>query len=346
MADRQIVYAGAIPQEVDILATNKFAMVGLGYLALDLLGSGTAVSGLACTATAPASLNVQIGPGRLYSLQNVDNTAYSSLPIDSAHQILKQGILADALALGCAAPGTFGFSINYLIQASYQDLDVNLVTLPYYNVNNPTQAFSGPGNNGTAQATTRSSTIVISAKPGTAATTGTQTTPAPDAGFVGLYVVTVANGQTTITSANISTVSTAPFINGSFPLTLSGPFATPVTVNVNWTRQGKTLNLFWPRVAGNASAVAASVMTAPPGSIPAPLVPILATSSFLDSTQALWAAAANVFTGTGSGGVNVYTEVAHVGIDNTGAVTIAKATNWNTTGINGISAFTMSYQTA
>ena len=213
--DRQIVYSGQIPFETDVLNTNRYGMIGLGLLALDILGASTVASGLACTATAPASLNVQIAPGRLYSLQNVDNTTYSTLPADTTHQILKQGILADAALVGCAAPGTFGFSINYLIQASYQDTDSNIVALPYYNAQNPSQAWSGPGNNGSSQATTRAGTILVQAKAGTAATTGTQTTPAPDAGFVGLYVVTVANGQTTITAGNISTLTTAPFLTQS-----------------------------------------------------------------------------------------------------------------------------------
>lgn len=40
----------------------------------------------------------------------------------------------------------------------------------------------------------------MSAKAGIAAATGSQVTPAPDAGNVGIMVVTVANGRTTITA--------------------------------------------------------------------------------------------------------------------------------------------------
>jgi hypothetical protein len=206
-----LCYPGQIPFETDELSTNRYSLIGMGMLALDLLGSSTVAAGLACTPTSPGSLNVLIAPGRLYSLQNVDNTAYSSLPADTAHQILKQGILADALSLPCPAPATFGFSTNYLIQAAYQDTDANLVPLPFYNATNPTQAFSGPGNNNTAQATVRKGAINITTKAGTSATTGNQTTPAPDSGFVGLYVVTVANGQTSISAGNISILQTAPF---------------------------------------------------------------------------------------------------------------------------------------
>jgi hypothetical protein len=48
--------------------------------------------------------------------------------------------------------------------------------------------------------------------PGTAATTGSQTTPAPSTGYVGLWVVTLTNGQTSITAANIAAYPGAPFI--------------------------------------------------------------------------------------------------------------------------------------
>jgi len=98
--NRQIVYPGAIPLETDVLNTNRYAMTGLGALAAAVLGTGTQVHGLACTPTASASLAVNVGPGEIYSLQNIDDTAYSSLPADTARQTIKQG-LADALTLTC-----------------------------------------------------------------------------------------------------------------------------------------------------------------------------------------------------------------------------------------------------
>ena len=47
---------------------------------------------------------------------------------------------------------------------------------------------------------------------GVAATTGTQTTPVVDSGWVGLYVITVNYGQTTVTTAQITTYPGAPFL--------------------------------------------------------------------------------------------------------------------------------------
>jgi len=104
-------------------------------------------------------------------------------------------------------------------------VDANPVALPYYNASNPAQPYSGPNNSGTAQNTTRKGTIVLTAKAGVAAATGTQITPSADSGNVGLWVVTVANGQTQIIAGNIAQVSGAPFITNT--LTMLAPLASP-----------------------------------------------------------------------------------------------------------------------
>ena len=215
--DRQFVYPSSIPLDTDILGTNKNAMVGLGFLAQDILGTGTAVSGLPCTQTSVASLAVLVGAGRIYSMQSIDGAAYGSLAADTTHQILKQGILLNPVTLATPAPLTAGQSINYLVEAAYQDSDINPVTLQYYNASNPAIPLSGPGNTGAAQPTVRSGVLAVQVKTGAEATTGSQVTPAPDAGFVGLYVVTVANGQSTITSADIAVANGAPFLGVTLP---------------------------------------------------------------------------------------------------------------------------------
>ncbi|MCH7233986.1 hypothetical protein LOK82_11785 [Xylella fastidiosa subsp. multiplex] len=78
--NRQTVYAGAIPLETDLLNTNRNALVGLGKLAAAMLGTSTLVNGLACVPTAPATLHVQVLAGEIYSLQNLDGTAFGFLP--------------------------------------------------------------------------------------------------------------------------------------------------------------------------------------------------------------------------------------------------------------------------
>lgn len=210
--DRQIVYPGAIPLETDLLNTNKYAMMGLAKLAAAVMGSNTYMHGLACTPSSPASMVVNVAKGQIYSLQNVDGTAYSSLVADTSNSILKQGVILNSTAFTLSAPTTAGQSINYLIQVAYSDTDSGATVLPYYNAANPSVAYSGPNNAGTAQNTVRSGVCTVALKAGVAATTGTQTTPAADTGYTAAWVITVAQGATTITASNIAVAANAPFL--------------------------------------------------------------------------------------------------------------------------------------
>lgn len=210
--DRPIVYAGAIPQDKDVLRGNQYAMVSIAKLAAALFGTSSLVNGLAVAPTTPASLQVQAGAGEIYSLESLEATAYGSIAADTTNQVLKQGIALTAQTLNCPAAATPGYSVNYLIEAAYVDTDTDSTVLPYYNASNPTQAYAGPNNTGTSQNITRKGACNIVVKAGTEAATGSQTTPSPDAGYVGIAVVTVANGQTTITSANITKYPNAPIL--------------------------------------------------------------------------------------------------------------------------------------
>ncbi|MCA8013298.1 gp53-like domain-containing protein [Burkholderia vietnamiensis] len=213
--DRQIVYAGQIPLETDLLNTNRNAYTALGMLIQDMFGTSTVFSGLGCVPTSPAGMTVNVNPGRVYSLQQRDPAAYSSLGQDTTNQIMKQGALLSATNFSCPAPATSGYSVNYLISASFLEQDTNAVVLPYYNSTNPSQAFSGPPVNGqssgTAQNTTRQDTIQLTLTAGVAATTGSQQTPATPTGQIPLWVITVAYGQSSITASSISAVSGSPF---------------------------------------------------------------------------------------------------------------------------------------
>ncbi|BBH11693.1 gp53-like domain-containing protein [Chromobacterium haemolyticum] len=243
--DRQIVYPGAIPLETDILNTNKNMMIALSKLSAAVLGTSTIANGFAVTPTAPASLQVNVAAGEIYGMANIDATAYSSLAADTTHAVLKQGIALDPQLLTLTAPGTSGYSVNYLVQATYQDQDANAVALPYYNSSNPSQPWSGPDNTGQTQYTARKGVAVVQAKAGIAAATGSQQTPAPDSGYIGLYVVTVAYGQAQITTSNISLYANAPFIPTSLinaaGLNLPNIFSQPQTVP-NATQSGHAVN--------------------------------------------------------------------------------------------------------
>jgi hypothetical protein len=213
--DRYINFAGQIPLETDLLNTNRNILIALSKLSHAVFGNTTTVNGLACTPTGPASMSVNVAPGDIYSLVNLDGTPYSSLAADTTHQVVKQGISLDLINFALTAPVTGGYSVCYLIEAQYQDLDAVNVVLPYYNAAAPATAWSGPNNTGVAQATQRKGNALVQVKTGVAAATGTQTIPAADSGFVPLYVVTVANGQTTITAASIALHAQAPLIPSS-----------------------------------------------------------------------------------------------------------------------------------
>lgn len=216
--DRPIVYLGQVPRSLDVLTVGQDAMVGLGKLAEAVLGTTTLVAGLACTPTGPASLNVVVGPGQIYEVENLEATSVSGLAPDG-HSLLKQGINLDLTTVTLVPPATTGFAVNVLIEATYSDVDTGPIVLTFQNPSVPGQTYQGPGGLGGQSNTVRKGTVALQTKYGVAATAGSQTTPSPDAGFVGVAVVTLAYGQTTITGGNI-----APYnANASYiPVTLPG----------------------------------------------------------------------------------------------------------------------------
>jgi hypothetical protein len=241
--DRNIVYPGAIPLDTDLLTVNRNAMLAIGALVGATLGTSTVVDGLAVAPTVPATLSVQVAPGSITDLTVVDQNAYGSLPADVIDPLMKMGINVGETLLAFTAPTASGQSINYLIEATFQESDINPVVMPYYNAANPAAPYLGPGNSGAAQNTARVQRVELAAKAGAAATTGTQVTPAVDAGWVPLAVVTVAYGQTQITSGSIFSVASANTIPFKLPalrpgfstlqaFTASGTFVVPSGVTV------------------------------------------------------------------------------------------------------------------
>ena len=208
--DRVIFFDNEIMQTVDLLNMNKFALIGQSFQNAAMLGTSTVVAGLSCVPTGPASLQVVVNPGSIYQIDEIDATAYSDLGTDT-NNVMKQGILFAAQTLTITPPSTSGFSQVFLVEAELADVDIGSTVLNYFNSANPSEPFSGPGNAGTPNNTIRACHCTIALKAGTAATTGTQTTPSPDAGFVGLFAITVPNGATAITSGLIVQLPTAPF---------------------------------------------------------------------------------------------------------------------------------------
>lgn len=213
MTDRQIVQIAQVPQDTDILLTNKNSYIAIAKLAQAMFGTSTLINGFACTVG--TGLHVSVAAGEIYSQQNIDNSGYGSLTSDTSHQIVKQGIILDPTVISVPAPPTGGQSINYLIQIAFLEQDVGSTILPYYNSAAPTVPFTGPGNDALPNNTIRQNTVSITAKAGTAATTGTQTTPSADSGYVGAFVVTVDNGESSLVSGDIVTYAGAPFLTNN-----------------------------------------------------------------------------------------------------------------------------------
>ena len=283
--DRRTTYAGSTPLETDILWTSRYAMTSIALLAQDLLGTSTLIFGATVGPTTPtATMSVFVSAGRIYSMAPIEPTAWSSLPYDVT-QVLKQGILnAAGQTIPCPVLGTTGQSVNYLIEAQYQENDINNVTLSYWNASNPQMPWSGAGNNGIAQPTVRAGQFICQAKAGTPATTGSQTTPTVDSGWVPLAVVTVAFGQTTITAGNISVAPNAPYAgsggstSGSFTITFNGGTTAPTTT-ARYSVYGPFVSLILPAL--NATSNSTSLYFTglpsflfPQASLPVQVIPI------------------------------------------------------------------------
>ena len=252
--DRVIVYDGALPQTTDILNTNLFAMVAQAFQNAAFLGMNTVVAGLTCQPTTPtASLQVNVGTGSIYQLDPIDASAYGDLGTATAN-IMKQGLLSSPATLTLTPPATVGYSQIYLVQAALQDVDSGQVVLSYYNSAKPDAPYSGPANSGSSNYTIRQCKCTISLKAGAPAATGSQLAPSVDAGFVGLYLITVLNGTTQITSTNITQLPSAPF----FPTLPSVP--------------SSVLNGTWNYVADTGTANHLIATFAPPAPIPSAYV--------------------------------------------------------------------------
>jgi microcystin-dependent protein len=228
--DRVLFYPGEVPRSNDILAMNKNALYALSALAQAIIGNGPSIAGLPIAPTSPASLQVTIGAGSIYVQATVDATAYAGLGTDP-NSAVKQGLLSSPATLTLTPPATTGYSQVFLVQVAYSDVDSGATVLPYYNSANPSVPYAGPNNSGASQFTQRNGVCVVALKAGIAAATGSQTIPSPDAGYTGVYAITLANGQTSITSANWITLPGAPFIPtvtssaNAIPSGLIAPFA-------------------------------------------------------------------------------------------------------------------------
>ena len=214
--DRTIVYPGSIPLDTDLLQFNRNTMIALGALMKTVLGTAPVVDGLAVSPTLPNSLSVSVGPGSITAFAVVDTMPFGSLPANS-DSLLKMGINLEPTMLTVSAPTIAGQSVAWLIEAAFVETDTDAIALPYYNASNPTQPWLGPANAGTAQPTSRVQQVQLQARSGVPAATGSQVPPAVDTGWVGLAVVTLAYGQSTVGSIAIVPCASVPVLPYRLP---------------------------------------------------------------------------------------------------------------------------------
>ncbi len=211
--DRQMVYPGAIPLDTDLLWIQRHMVTGIGMLARCVLGSGLVADGLACSPG--TGLQVVVGPGSLAGLLSVDGRPFGGLPADP-RALMRVGSSLDNVLLSLAATPA-GATQRWLVQATIAEVDAGAIAVPYYNAGNPAVAWSGPLNSGQAQATQRLLHVSLAAKAGEPVFGFDAVLPAADAGWVGLYSVTVRDGQAAVLPADIVVLPQAPFLNHRLP---------------------------------------------------------------------------------------------------------------------------------
>lgn len=230
---RRIAAPNQLPTEGEFMEAQRFAYSAMGHFFHDVLGPPPAVGawvfGFACAQTTVASLSFLLGPGKLYAPELLDLTPMGQ--IDGAgglnadtnvdHKIFKQGLWEDTATLGpLAPPVTAGQSQVFLVEAQFDTQDDVPVLTEFYNTAAPDTPISAE------QSLYRRDLVAIQIKAGAAAATGSQAAPAVDAGWVPLWTITLANGDTTITAGKIAVAPGAPFINLKQPTPVIEPIAT------------------------------------------------------------------------------------------------------------------------
>jgi len=207
MPDRFLLPLNALLSSSTYNNVQQNTLVGLGAALEATFGASNAVYGLGMTATAPGSLSMYVNRGGVLSLQEVDASAPGSGAVNT-NTVVKAGVLHAPYELTFAAPSTGGTSINYLVQVQYGTDDIDPLELNYVD---PATGIPYVGN--TAVSTLRADIVEIEVKAGTPAATGSQTTEGVDAGWIGLWVVTVNEGQTQLTTDDVTEYPNVPWTN-------------------------------------------------------------------------------------------------------------------------------------
>jgi hypothetical protein len=259
--DRPIIYTEEQARGYDVSKGWQDTFKGIGWLASDLLnyalttGGQTVVAGCAGTQTSPTSLSINISAGEIYYYGILDPNPEGDLPADGSSRYMQGHTSATTVALSTSALSS-GQSQWALVQATFAFVDVvrsgdpSGGVLPFYNAANPTSPLQGQGGSGAVLNTEHQATITFSVVYGTPATTGSQVPPSAATGNVGLYLILLTYGQTTILTGNIlvagpsvgtgvpSNYPVAPFLAGLLSSHHSGNPGQAPKVNLATEVQG------------------------------------------------------------------------------------------------------------
>ena len=192
-------------RDFDFVMGAHDVLVALAGLCADICSTlpYSVVGGLSAgQTTGGPTLSIVLTAGRIYQIAMSDAVAVGSIPQDTS-LIVQQGYAASQ-TITLVAPSA-GQSQWNLIQAQFsqvdavRDNDPNGGIVPFYNAANPSQPTSNSIN------TVRKGVCVLQVISGSPATTGSESPPLPTSGWVPLYLIDLAGGQTQITTNQILT---------------------------------------------------------------------------------------------------------------------------------------------
>lgn len=224
-------------RDFDFVQGAHDVLVALAGLASDVT-SGlpyTVLGGLVASQAVAPSLTINISAGRIYQFASSDLVGVGSIPQD-LNTIVQQGF-NPAQSLTLVAPSS-GQSQWNLVQAQFSQVDAvrtndpNGGIVPFYNAANPTQPTLNSIN------TVRKGVCVLQVVTGSAATTGSEVPPNPTNGWVPLYMIDLAGGQTQITTSQIISCgpSVGTGVSSNYP---SAPFLAGLLASHHSGRAGQ-----------------------------------------------------------------------------------------------------------
>jgi hypothetical protein len=227
--DRPKFYSGQIWRSYDVNNIGRNAMKADCRLAEAMLGSTDSVaSGLAATAQSVPNMTINIGPGQLLQLSEIDATVMGSIDADT-NIILQQGVVETVETVSFNISGLTGTQQKWgLVQGQFRQVDEVPVDdpddgiIPFFDSTNPLVPLEGPDGLGGILATLRRGAVAVEVIYGTAAAAGTAVPPTPTTGWVPLYLVLISNNQLAVSNGDIQVAGPqayagyqhAPFLAG------------------------------------------------------------------------------------------------------------------------------------